>query len=851
MSFWLQDDDEDGGGAAAWSQQSSGGGAHLPQKQQQQFVCDNCGGTECYADDATGLDVCAVCFTESQEPSQSLSLLSQGQGGANDTADYEDVAALAARDAGGRIIRQQRQRAPGEGRRQGRPKQPLEQVDRSVPLPDVEACLKGMQSVLHKCVDIAVAEVLSNELVVEKSNNVGGEDDESDWDDADDESEEAQPLDTVESPSQSRQEQYREAARETMQSLWKSYLRAWADGAEHYGRMYPRARFCFRDLFLVTLHASFVVRRHLVHQAATTAAAAAVKQEGEEEDGSDVYEPFGSIQRDDASEESSSDDDEQDDGSPREEKEPVEVDKGVIGLSAIRKIVDAHTSHQHPMGYKEAALYMRPSMRMAAALVWMALTKNRKSSSAATAPVTSHDVCRWIAAGKLPLMTAFHSLLSPKLQKMLKPVATFFRLEKPLLPCQLEATAINLCVACRLRQTPKQTSKEDKDDSSGSGSGSEEEDDDSTATGKRGRPNMDDEPVEHNIVAKKRNRKRVRFWSVADLPRIIAHLVADAGLDQGTLDRALLLAGFSLEGPSKKRGRRKLDLPKGPIGQNAHGKSIDEVEEPPTSDSVLSSLPVVVQPEELTCVEEVLALIAIACQLDPQWRTWKYTVCQQPDQPAATAVPWNESQFRSLTNGPSLDSYLRYVEQCVFPDGAADANDRRDNQATMLPQEYFDAVGGSLESEVELYSKRKQAASVGGEDGESSTTAPAGVVRPCLVLAGAELQGEVEVTNLTHRSLSNDLGGLGRAFWAGRPSKKPQTSSTRRFKGRDKDLDPLIMLPRHDFRKAEYAASNRVPSSSPDPDQGRLVEFLAFTAGADPVALHRAMKSMIQQDRLP
>ena len=652
-----QEEPQQEGSHALWSQPETQDSStvYLSQQEQLQFVCDNCGGTECYLDDATGRDVCALCFTESQQ-SQSQQLLSQP--GADTVADFEDVVALAARHAGGRIRqqkrstkkKQQQQAASGETRRY---KQPLEEVDRSVPLPDLSVCLRGMQRVLQTCVDRAVAQVEAMELVVEQhptrtaganNDSDNDDDDDDDWDGV--EAQQEEPLFVESSASQSRQQEYRDAAREMIQSLWKSYLRAWADGAEHYGAMYPHVRFCFRDLFLVSMHASLVVRRQLVHQVATT-----IKQE-------EIDEPFGRLPRrdGDASDDSSSDhdgddDNDEDEEDPKDKSENVKKEMGGIRLGAMRKIVAAHTSFRNPMGYKEAALYLRPSMHMAAALIWMALTKNKKASLAA-APVTSHDVCRWIATGKLPLMTAFHSLLSPKLQKRLQPVSTFFRIDKPLLPCELEAMAINLCVACRLRKTPKLVNEDGED--------SGDEDDDSsdassTATGKASKQsapqassdndgdNRSNELTAPAIVVKKRKRQRVRFWSVADLPRIMAQLVADAGMDQNVLDRSLVLAGYSLEGPSPRRHRKQLRPPppdepssRRPSSGSEKTRNDTAAEKPLTNLSDhLSRLPTLVEPEALTCAEEVLALIAIACQLDPQWRTWKYsssTLLQQPTQ---------------------------------------------------------------------------------------------------------------------------------------------------------------------------------------------------------------------------
>ena len=85
MSFWLEDDDD------PWSSQKPDASQTVYMSQQEkQFTCDNCGGTDCYHDGATGMDVCSACFTQSQAVSQA-------------EVNWEDVVGLAARTTGGQI----------------------------------------------------------------------------------------------------------------------------------------------------------------------------------------------------------------------------------------------------------------------------------------------------------------------------------------------------------------------------------------------------------------------------------------------------------------------------------------------------------------------------------------------------------------------------------------------------------------------------------------------------------------------------------------------------------------------------------------------------------------------------
>jgi hypothetical protein len=808
MSFWLEDDDDPyytGG-----SQQPSASQQTVYMSQQErQFSCDNCGGTDCYHDDSTGRDVCSACFTQSQAVSQA-------------EADWEDVVGLAARTAGGQI---QQRRVTSKRKRgdTGRTKQPLQELDRSVPLPDTAICLKGMQRVLQQCVHIAVTELLPNEpeIVQERKSR---------YDDSDDDFDEAQRQDEP-SDLVSRQLQRTVAIENTMKELWLSYLRAWADGAEFYGTMHPHVRFCFRDYFLGNHQANQLLRHHLVHQV-VEAEAVAADSDHEDAVPPDNKKSSASRKHERSLEESSSD--EEDTGSATEDEGMPDVEIATepnvgsrgrrtypnkIRALAIREVIQAHTSFRRK-GYKEAALYIRPSMTMVAAFVWLALTKHKGGGSATV--VTSHDVCRWIATGKLPLMAAFQNLLTRRLQHRLAPVAAFFRLEKPLDPSELEIMATNLCAACRFLIHPKRESDIDDDSSS-----STEE----AATGKQA-------PPESAVVVKLGNQPVIRFWSLSSLPRVMAQLVANAGLEQAVLDRTLIMAGFVLEDPS-------ITMQKKPSMHSAYDNSATGSKKGSTKvvDEVVSTtdptkLPVVVQAEQLARIDELLALIAIACQLDPQWRTWKYCRPKEP----SPAVPWNESQFRLLSNGQALNSYLDFVEQHVFPDGDDDAIDEKNNRLSLLPQEYFDAVG-SLPNERKLY---KDAAVVVGNDDSSEAPKHLDVtVRPCLLLAGGQAPTEVEVTNLTHRRPPNHIEVWHRQGKPKKPKKAP--SEARR---RNKKLDEMLLLPFHDFQRADRAASDWIPDNCPDAHQDRLIQFLAFTANVDPESVRRTMFRMLDHRKL-
>jgi protein-arginine kinase activator protein McsA len=162
MAFW-QDDDDNGAyfsqsqsllpfpsqsDTILSSSQLSSQPHRQSQSQQQQysqnnsssFLCQNCQGTDSYWDETTDRLVCADCHYESQQATQSSSQL-----------DYEEVLQLAAKTKSGRIVRSGKTVSSSQPSSSQQPKrlaQPLEELDRSKPLPNLEKCLLGFQTVL-------------------------------------------------------------------------------------------------------------------------------------------------------------------------------------------------------------------------------------------------------------------------------------------------------------------------------------------------------------------------------------------------------------------------------------------------------------------------------------------------------------------------------------------------------------------------------------------------------------------------------------------------------------------------------------------------------------------------------
>jgi len=216
--------------------------------------------------------------------------------------------------------------------------------------------------------------------------------------------------------------------------------------------------------------------------------------------------------------------------------------------------------------------------------------------------------------------------------------------------------------------------------------------------------------------------------------------------------------------------------------------------------------------------------------------------------PTPQFVPWNESQFRLLRNGPTMESYLDFVEQHVFPDGDRDHLDNDDNRLSMLPQEYFDVVGSSAD-EQQLYRNIKDDdTSNSGLDDEDNKDER--MVRPYSLLAGGEVPEGVDASSLRKRTfgMKNIHEELARWREAGKPVRQKKIKKGKVQRAR-KDLDHPLKLPKYDFWQMDAAINKWIPDNSPDAYQNRLIEFLAFSANADSDVVRESMFKLPRQHR--
>lgn len=190
FNWWEEDDNDEKVAVGGESQFSQQFGFSQPPG----FRCEHCGGTDSYHDNTSGQDVCTSCFTQSQ-----VNLTQE--------VDDDDINVLAARR--GTALKAIRQSFGGDGRTQAQGKLPLEDLDKSKPLPTLDICLEAMSFVVLEAARLFAIQVLGLGTVEDRADYV-----------------------------------------ETVKNLWTRYLCAWMQGANELGDRFPEWRFSFRDHFL-------------------------------------------------------------------------------------------------------------------------------------------------------------------------------------------------------------------------------------------------------------------------------------------------------------------------------------------------------------------------------------------------------------------------------------------------------------------------------------------------------------------------------------------------------------------------------------------------------------------------
>ncbi|GAX11870.1 hypothetical protein FisN_20Lh073 [Fistulifera solaris] len=384
------DDDNDGDDAVVKvGRESSSLASHLgPFRQQHHviFQCEHCGSTDAYHDPTSGQDVCTSCFTQSQRN------LTQ-------EVDEDDIHVLAARR--GMALKAMRPSYGGSGSRQQlTKKRPLEELDQSQPLPNLEVCLEAMSYVLMEAARLFALQVLQMHTVRDRHDYL-----------------------------------------QRVQQLWLRYLCAWKKGAQILGEKFPVWRFSFRDLFLpsstrglVMANLAYWSKRKVEEQLAEERkhrATTSIKQEDDDEsnDKSDTKDQQTNAQAATVPNPTATQ------ATTRKRPLPPNTKSTKKKVTMERLIA----SLGERSDYKRAALRIEPSMDLIMAILWLACSKRG---------ITSFQACQWMAQS--PFLRAW-DWLPPHLQRKVAFLSSFFSVSCAPRPRTLEDLATWLAAACQMK----------------------------------------------------------------------------------------------------------------------------------------------------------------------------------------------------------------------------------------------------------------------------------------------------------------------------------------------------------------------------------------------------------------
>ena len=544
------------------------------------FVCVNCGGSTYYVETTSGAMCCNSCFTESQQLTAESTEL-----------DVDEVQALAARSRSGRVLQSASKRKRGGYVPQE--KKPLKEYDTSTPFPNLITCLHGMQQVMKHCVE---------------------------------------PLcDLVGLTGYSEKKK----VEETVQKLWMSYLRAWTDGAEFYGKLHPEIRFSMRDYFLPSQYKAKVMK-HLSYKAAQVVRAELDANDEEKKDKSWAA-------------------DEMMPGNNQETHDNQVLDHSNLTKSHQASIRHFSATYHYPKslmwmywhsgkrGRLETALMTLPSMKFVACLLWLAVSR---------AGVTLNHVLQWISNGALPLENAFKHCLSQDERQALIHVASFFRITKLPTLTEMENLVDKLVVACGLKSFSCLHGISPAAPAAAAAAVASAPD---TVVGKDARK-------KDTTITAAVERPDFSYVTPKSVPLLTARLVKDLGFGKQILDRSLALMGILTHVPS-------------------------HVWHPGPLEGA--------RPQNLATAAQVLAVIAVACRMTPGWETWAYPgpmalalsnnqmdesddeivdfqkreqeeKRRRVESESSRFVPYNEEHVRLLRNGPLVEGYLDFLEDHIL-----------------------------------------------------------------------------------------------------------------------------------------------------------------------------------------
>ena len=263
-------------------------------------------------------------------------------------------------------------------------------------------------------------------------------------------------------------------------------------------------------------------------------------------------------------------------------------------------------------------------------------------------------------------------LLGKEQQLALRPIQYFFEIKRPISMSTLDHTATHLAAACRLKDIPEL------------------------------------------VIRESRGKVVPRFITAKSLPHVLAQTIADMGLSQMVLRRSLVLVGCVPVKPEKE----------GAVSSSSSRSSSPRHDE---SDEECKSIPPL-SANHVSRLEDVAALIVIACLMDPMWRERHYCRTRRRFQSRDRMIPVGDEHLHWMGNGSATESYVDFLEEIIlceddsYVPSFVELLRKNDAPAAMNPEKLKSNAGG---------------------DGKGSMTAP---IRPCPSMAGVSMKGSLDAT---------------------------------------------------------------------------------------------------------
>ncbi|KAL3809371.1 hypothetical protein ACHAXA_004374 [Cyclostephanos tholiformis] len=414
----------------------------------------------------------------------------------------------------------------------------------------------------------------------------------------------------------------------TVERIWFAYLNAWMKATGEFSEKYPEMRVSFRDFFLddgqkrcLMTHLSVTVGKKVEEEILE----GMLNKQGEEsslddDEDDESISSRGSISSSFYRGDGKSDID--DTSNKSEHKRRKRKSQTFLTIAQLCKSGLSANPKRYPNGIYQcpphhAALKVQPSMTLLLSILQLALNHLKSG-------VAPHHLTMWVSNGLLPHALNGYELMPSRLKERVEMVKPFFtRSFVP--PAGVVANlTFMLATAC-----------------SWYGDGMRE-----------------------------RSNELLHKTSLYNVPLMAARMIRNFGFGQTILDNTMALMGVDYNA-----SHGTADAPENDGCGNSRSSSADLRTTNDESPKVLPPPLMCALPEKLYTPLHVCAVIVIACKLCPGWESWKITNlharaharhCDAMDHSPPACVPWNESQFQLLGNGPTINHYLDFLEVTAF-----------------------------------------------------------------------------------------------------------------------------------------------------------------------------------------